>query len=510
MPAGDLIETSHRVDPGWLLTVLPAPRLHVQWSQANHLAGTALDQKVASSGGERDGGPTVVRDVVFISKATPGDDEFVLWLAPRLEAAGYRVFADILSLEGGTRARKELTSTLQTRSIKMLLCCCDATLSRDGVQEEIGIAAEVAKELGDAKFIIPLRLEPYKKLFGIGELQWVDFKRGWAEGLAKLLDVLKRQKVPRDTSIEINPNWEAFRRRGGIAIKDEAERLTSNWLRVQEIPDSIFYFEATGALERPALKEGCQNAPFPVELHHQGFLSFATAEEINEAFAGIGKFAVKAEIATLSFVEEGLAQTGLSRQAASNIVVSILRQAWNRLCRERGLLEYRYAGSYGFHASSQQARIGQFFTWGRQGEKRSSMLRNVIRGHVWQFGVTALPAFWPFWHLRLKSRVLFAPLQGEEAGEPYSDAMKMHRLRRSLCKGWRNKQWHGRLMAFLEMMSGDTAVIILPLSPSRVIRLDASLMLFASPVSTQSRDRMRDEDEEDDESTLGRQELEEQ
>ena len=33
------------------------------------------------------------RSVVFISKATPGDDEFVLWLAPRLEAAGYAVFA---------------------------------------------------------------------------------------------------------------------------------------------------------------------------------------------------------------------------------------------------------------------------------------------------------------------------------------------------------------------------------------------------------------------------------
>jgi type I restriction enzyme S subunit len=35
------------------------------------------------------------RSVVFISKATPEDDDFVLWLAPRLEAAGYIVFADI-------------------------------------------------------------------------------------------------------------------------------------------------------------------------------------------------------------------------------------------------------------------------------------------------------------------------------------------------------------------------------------------------------------------------------
>jgi hypothetical protein len=28
------------------------------------------------------------RDVLFISKATPADDELVLWIGPRLEAAG--------------------------------------------------------------------------------------------------------------------------------------------------------------------------------------------------------------------------------------------------------------------------------------------------------------------------------------------------------------------------------------------------------------------------------------
>ena len=72
----------------------------------------------------------VARNVVFISKATPGDDEFVLWLAPRLEAAGYTVFADILNLEGGIRWRKEVTNTLQTRGIKMLLCCRDSTLAK--------------------------------------------------------------------------------------------------------------------------------------------------------------------------------------------------------------------------------------------------------------------------------------------------------------------------------------------------------------------------------------------
>ena len=97
----------------------------------------------------------VVRDVVFISKATPGDDEFVLWLAPRLEEAGCTVFADILNLEPGDRWRKVITNTLQTRAIKMLLCCRDTTLAKDNVQEEIGIALDLVRELPDPKFIIP-------------------------------------------------------------------------------------------------------------------------------------------------------------------------------------------------------------------------------------------------------------------------------------------------------------------------------------------------------------------
>lgn len=151
------------------------------------------------------------RDIVFISKATPGDDEFVLWLAPRLEAAGYKVFADILCLDAGGRWRQQITKTLQDRSVKMLLCCQDSTLGRNGVQEEIGIGSDLTRELNDPTFIIPLRLQKYKKLFGIGELQYVDFEKSWAAGLERLLEALEKQGVPRDaTKIEINPHWECL------------------------------------------------------------------------------------------------------------------------------------------------------------------------------------------------------------------------------------------------------------------------------------------------------------
>ena len=449
------------------------------------------------------------RDVIFISKATPGDDEFVLWLAPKLEEAGYTVFADILTLEPGERWRKTITNTLQTRAIKMLLCCRDATLAADGVIEEIEIATDLVKQLGDPKFIIPLRLEPFKKVFGIGGLQYIDFVRGWADGLGKLLDTLKRQKVPSNPDrIVINPNWEMYRRRKAIELRNEPERLTSNWLRVVEIPDTIGYFEPIGAANRSSIASACHLSKYPDEPLHQGILSFRTLDEVNSAYQLVARFELKHELPVMTFRDEGLPSCGLEKQDASNLVHSMFRQAWNTFCRDLGLLECQYSAAVGFHVSKDQAKIGQKIPWGKQGDKRSSMLRNAAKGHVWQFGVSSIPAFWPFPHFKLKSRVLFAPLNPNEAGDPITDAKKQHRLRRTVCKGWRNKQWHGRLMAFIELLCGEASFITLPLGETAFVKLEAAPMLFSSPVSTYLLNQLTDEEEETDETTLGRPEPE--
>lgn len=451
------------------------------------------------------------RDIVFISKATPGDNEFALWIAPRLEAAGYKVFADVRELDGGDRWRKIITDTLQNRAVKMLLCCSDTTLAREGVQEEIEIAKDLTKSLSDPRFIIPLRLEPYKKLFGIGGLNYLDFVRGWAAGLESLLASLKRQRVPRDPStIQINPNWEIFRRRGAITLSQEPERLTSNWLRVAGVPDAIRLYEATGSIDRRALEKKCEACPFQVTARDTGFLCFAEQAEVDEAFTTVGKFKLTKEFPLTTFIEEGAEEIGLKKQDASNIVNSMFRSAWNNFCRSRGLRDYAYSNNVGFHVSKDQAKIGGRIPWGRQGERRWSMLRNVAKGHVWEYGVSVLPAFWPYFHLKLKSRVLFSPLVGNEAGDYHDDSKKQHRLRRSVCKGWRNKQWHGRLLAFLELLAGESAFIKIPLAKNAYIVLDAAPILFTSPVSTPLPNKLQDDEEEQDQSTLGRPEPEEE
>lgn len=443
------------------------------------------------------------RDTVFISKATPEDDEFVLWVAPRLERAGYRVFTDILSLEAGDRWRQQVTKTLQDVTTKMLLCCRDATLAKNGVQEEIGIAEDLVKELGDPRFIIPLRLEPFRKVFGIGELQYVNFVGSWATGLSNLLDTLDRQNVVRNvSSTTISPNWEAYRRKLSIKVEHEPENLISNWVRILRLPETIRYYEPTGALNHPAMLQACESWIHPAEVYHRGFFSFAGNGEVSTNMAAAGHFKLRTEIALREFIDNGSKAPNIRPREAKNLIVSMFRQAWVGYCRERSFVEYAYSSNQlGFHAGQNQASLGKKIAWGQQ--RRSSMLRNVAAGKVWQYGVSATPMLWPFPHFRLKPRVLFAPLSGKEAGPPFPEVEIQHRHRRSLCKAWRNKQWHGRQMAFLKVLSADSETIDLPLSNDCALALDAQPFPFVSPVTTVRPDIMAEDGEEQDSSTLG-------
>jgi hypothetical protein len=258
------------------------------------------------------------------------------------------------------------------------------------------------------------------------------------------------------------------------------------------------------------LEAKAASAPFPVEVRGKGLLTFATLEEVDEAFVSVCRFREAQRFALMTFLEEGAASLDLKKQDASNILVSMFRQAWIAFAIAKELLQYQYSHATGFHVGGDLAKIGQRISWGRQGERRSAMLRNIAKGVVWQYGVTAQPAFWPYPHFKLKSRVLFAPQEAQDAGEAFDDKKKQHRLRRSVCKGWRNRQWHARLLAFLELLSGDSSSFTLPLSPSASVTIDAAPLLFTSPVSTVLPKEQSDDDEEIDETTLGKPEPEEE
>lgn len=444
------------------------------------------------------------RDLVFISKATPGDDNFVLWLAPKLEAAGYLVFADILNLDAGDRWRRVLTEDLRQRAVKMLLCCSNDTLKRDGVLEEIDIALQVSKHIDDPNFILPLRLQPYEAPFGLTGLQYTDFVGDWAGGLAKLLKALNKQNVPKASRGEIQPQWEQYLRRREVEVEPSPETLTSNWLRVVRAPDELLYVQPKGACTHATMLKLGRQFCFPMIPFKRGFLTFASPEDMEEHFQPVGRMVTTKVFPLRDFMEHGCDEEGISRWDASNKILDLMRQAWERFCRSRGFLAYEYAnGVWGFHVDENLIELGRRVPWGKQGSRRSNALRNIKRGKVWEYGVSATPSLFPFPHYRLKGRVLFSDMEDRKKTVVIPDTDKQHTLRRSLCSGWRNKAWHGRLMAFIELMVGESPYVSMPVGSGSYLTADAMPILVTSPVTAAQAQEEDDDAEEEDLTTLG-------
>lgn len=442
------------------------------------------------------------RTTLFISKSTPGDDAFALWLAPRLEAAGYHVFADILELDTGDHWRRKLTSTLQDKAAKMLLCCSNETLARNGVLEEISIALDLSRTLSDPNFILPLKLRAFSPVFGVANLQYTDFESGWAEGFVKLLKSLERQNVPRLAEPCVQPEWAAFHRRRAVSLRPEPEVLTSNWLRILSVPDELRYVSASGAMDQGQLKRALAYFPYPHVPHGNGLITFADPLDCHEWAAGFGGFRLDQSVAYLEFAAAGWPGLGIDPRDASNMVTNLLRQGWEAHCRKLGFLEYAYSNSPAFIANEAKVGIKQRVPWGRQGARRNSMLRNIARGKLWEYGVSAHASLFPFPHFRLKSRVLFSEVNGMERTGIIENVKVQHRLRRSVCSSWRNKAWHGRLMAFMELLAGDSPYVSLNVGSAEHVLLDAMPVQATSPVSARQLNKLGEDGEEIDVTTL--------
>ncbi len=88
-----------------------------------------------------------MRTTLFISHATPADNEFAAWLAAKLQLHGYRVWVDIKELDPATDFWKTIETAIRDDSIKFLFVVTSASIGgkRDGVMKELAIADRVRK-----------------------------------------------------------------------------------------------------------------------------------------------------------------------------------------------------------------------------------------------------------------------------------------------------------------------------------------------------------------------------
>jgi hypothetical protein len=420
------------------------------------------------------------RAALFISHASPEDNAFTIWLGAKLSAIGYEVWADVLRLSGGDDWQRKLEHALRTRACKVLLVANPRAVDKQGVRNEIQIASDVARKLSDPAFIIPLRLAPFEAPFLIAHAQYIDFQRGWATGLAELLETLdETYKVPRRAG-DGSAIWRDIQMIHAKGVVHEPEPLVSNWLAISQLPGHLRLYGFKSGVPARLAEARMKDAPWPLIPFGPGFLALAPAFDLQEHFSDAA-FDLVSECPLDAFLEDGWKAQGIERWDARNQFSNLARQALERLFSGRGLKGYKLSDrDTAWWAPVDVAPTSKVaFCWDDLVGLRQIQGVSAKRKMNWHFGVSMAARTAPVRHVRVVSRLVFTT----DGNEPFADAKRMHRLRRSFAKTWRNARWRDMLLAFLHWLADGGSELQVPVSSVEHLVLSLPPITWMAPVS---------------------------
>lgn len=444
------------------------------------------------------------RKAIFISHANPEDNAFTLWLGAKLSAMGYEVWADVLRLNGGDDWQRKLEHALRDLACKVLLIANMKAVEKQGVRNEIQIASEVAKKIGDHEFIIPLRLGPFDAPFLIAHAQYIDFQRSWMKGLSELLATLDTTyHVPR-TEISESLLWHNLQLLHARDIKHESELLISNWVRIAETPRTIRYYHFRRDVwmaRAHAREKKMHSAPWPLLPFHRGFLSLSAPRDLREHFGPDLPVYVKSETDLQVFLTSGLSNPGIHRWDARKHFSNLGTQAIEKLFKTKGLMAYGLSSRR--NAWWMPVGIGPSekvsFQWGDICGKRQLQGVSEKRMMHWHFGVQVAIRSSPMHHVRFRSTLIFT----SDGQKLIGDSKRMHRIRRSFARSWRNDRWRDMLLAFLCWLSAGSEFLRVPVGSKEYLVLSLPPMTWKSPVSVSDESELPESDMENAEEEAG-------
>lgn len=433
------------------------------------------------------------RTALFISHATPEDNHFVRWLGAKLTAMGYEVWADVMRLHGGIDWALELETALKTRAVKVLLVCTPVGLEKRGVRNEIEMATNLARQLGDDSFIIPLRLETYDAIFRIAHAQYIDFKRSWATGLVELTELLRDQGVHRGSTGSLE-SWLESHSDGSDRLKQRSEPLVSNWLQIEGQPKNIRYIESRAG----ASLERFQNRrlhDWPVVPFRGGVITFAQPNEAGELATELPAKEV-GSLPTAEFLAVGWEELKIAPGEARRMYADLGSQAFDSFCRKRGLTGHLGSGGFvnwwGNIKTAPQGRVK--FEWPYRRGSRQIIGQSGKRNVHWHYGINAQLRTSPIAYFRLSGRLVFS----ENGLDAIEDKKRAHSLRRSFAKGWRNARWRDMLCAYLWWLADGKSGIWMPVGADAYIQAAVPPMQFGCPVTIpEGKDADHTDDDDD-------------
>ena len=427
------------------------------------------------------------KKVVFISHATPDDNEFVLWLSTRLKLEGYEVWSDVTKLFGGEVFWADIEDAILNHSCKFIIVITKTSLSKVGVQREINFALSVVESNKTKNFILPVIIDDSSfsnQPYGFSERNIISFKDSWADGYSKVIKRFEEDLVPTksDFSIKIGEFISTqLNLRKTLSFKEDIS--VSNWLRITNIPDNLNFYRLP--IKSDLFIKRVSKLIYPWFEHKSLLATFANLSDIKQILynweAPLRE--PKLSIKTL-FDRELVSHCKLPQEEAFKNLNFLITDAWSITMQEMGLHIYKLANDKSaFFFPNDDCYMGMHKFPDIYGEeKRRSVVGYSNKYSVfWHYAVQVKAQFGHQPKICLIPHVVFTV----DGKNPISDKNKMHQLRRSFCKSWWNARWRDMLLAYLSIISNDADEIVLTVASDNMIIISARPITLQTPVSVE-------------------------
>jgi hypothetical protein len=426
------------------------------------------------------------RDTLLLSHANPEDNEFTLWLALQLANEGYRVWCDLTKLLGGEVFWDDIEEVIKTRAVKVLYVLSRTSNVKDGPLKELHFAQGVAKKEKLKDFVIPLLIDdlPHGEItIEITRVNTVPFASSWGAGLAKLLEKLEKDKVPKDPKFNrtaVNDWWRTqFSAEQGL--RKEPEEYLSNWFPAT-LPTHIYFH----SLSRKSIGvlEVAPTLPYPAVQDGRFLITFAEAGDFE------GKLGPEMYIAEAGKPLEVAALLAEPKSTFGKHLFQLLRVAWEQMLGERKLPVHELANKLKcFYFPKDRVPNDKVFFMGVDGERtyramvgyatRTNPTTGVSVKRFWHYAVQARPLVHPMLAYIFKSHVLFT----NDGTTIWESKKKLASARRSQCKSWWNDEWRDRTLAVATYLCDGADKITVKLGSNVSLTIPPAPLPFCSPVS---------------------------
>jgi len=391
-----------------------------------------------------------MRDTLFISHATPQDNDFAIWLASRLEMLGYKTWLDKERLLGGEVMWGEIQSTIRDTAIKVLFVysknICDSNGNiKDGIDKELQYAESIAKDNNFSDFIIPLHIDnsAFNSLIGYNRIAQIPFNENWADGLKQLLKKLEKDNIPKTDDIRDSTlsEWYENEYISDCYITAKKELYYTSWWQIKEMPQQFYMYQFDKSEQAKAIRE--VNKDIPISLlsnvlsAFEGNLNFCV-EKDNHQFdvLPINTYSFKLNDILNGFESNAFPQ----HKDAENHYKRLLHYVISNLFWQKGRWKAKLSGKkLAFYRPklNDKESISFFYQFSAQKKpKRKQIFGKFENIGFWHYAVSPQAILFPIVGFSLKSHIVFTT-NGQAL---ITDDKKVHSYRRKKGKRFFNEE----------------------------------------------------------------------